>query len=328
MIALDCTFRDGGYYNDWSFGIALANRYLKAMKSSKIDAIEIGFRSPPQKNGGVFINVTDEFIEKSLGPIDFEYFGVMVNTSEMNKYLIRDIFRHADDSPMNIVRAATHFKDTDLAEEVCGEFKELGYVVGCNLMQAADKSFDEISNTSKKIESWGTVDVLYLADSLGGMNHDVVNYAFKAINDGWSGPTGFHGHNNKGQALNNSLEAVDIGVDWIDGTVLGMGRGPGNTETEYLLGELNKRGFGEFELEEIYELVLNDFLPLKRQYEWGPSLPYYLAAEYNIHPIYIQRMMSGTYTMSVILNAIFYLMDKESNSFNKDLFEEVMIWTQ
>ena len=81
MIALDCTFRDGGYYNDWSFGIALANRYLKAMKSSKIDAIEIGFRSPPQKNGGVFINVTDEFIEKSLGPIDFEYFVIMAMES-------------------------------------------------------------------------------------------------------------------------------------------------------------------------------------------------------------------------------------------------------
>ena len=73
------------------------------------------------------------------------------------------------------------------------------------------------------------------------MNHDSVNYSFKAIKEGWDGLTGFHGHNNKGTALDNSLEAIDIGVDWLDSTILGMGRGPGNTETEYLLHELNKR---------------------------------------------------------------------------------------
>ena len=42
---LDCTLRDGGYYNNWDFDGALVSNYIKAMIDSKIDIIEIGFRS-------------------------------------------------------------------------------------------------------------------------------------------------------------------------------------------------------------------------------------------------------------------------------------------
>jgi len=321
MITLDCTFRDGGYYNGWNFDIQLARDYLTVIEKSGIQAVEIGFRSPPDKQTGSFAKVTDEFIEDNLYTPDVEYFGVMINESDMNFALIKKLFKYSDKAPINLVRVATHFKDINSSEEVVKSLKDLGYYVSMQLMQAADKSFDEIKQVGKKLENWKAIDVLYLADSLGGMNHDSVNYAFKAIKEGWSGLVGFHGHNNKGQALNNSLEAVDIGVDWIDGTMMGMGRGPGNTQTEYLLSELNKRGFGEYEVEDVYQLVLNKFIPLKRKYEWGPSLLYYLTAEYNIHPTYVQKMLSENYSMDNILKAVFYLEHKETNFFNKDLFE-------
>lgn len=322
MKMLDCTLRDGGYYNNWEFDINLANLYLKVMEKSQIHALEVGFRSPPNKPAGVFAHTSDEFIENNLFRPNIEYFAVMANTSEMNSELIKQLFNYSDRSSVNLVRAATHFKDVDLGERISKDLKNLGYTVSINLMQAANKTFDEIRHASEKIESWKSVDILYLADSLGGMNHDVVNYAYKAIREGWNGPTGFHGHNNKGQSLNNSLEAVDIGVDWIDGTILGMGRGAGNTETEYLLGELNKRGFGEFKLEGVYELALTKFFSLKKHYDWGPSLPYYLAAEYDIHPIYIQKMLTSNCPMDTVLKSIFYLKNKETNFFNKNLFEE------
>jgi len=322
MIALDCTFRDGGYYPNWEFEIELANKYLSVMKEVGINAIEIGFRSPLHKQVGKFGKVTDDFIEDYLVVPDIEYFGVMVNTGDMNSNVISQLFDYADKSPINLVRAATHFKDVDLGEMVCKDLKNLGYFVTCNLMQAADKSFDEIRSAAKKISEWNAVDVLYLADSLGGMDHDTVNYAFKAIKEGWNGVTGFHGHNNKGQALSNSLEAIDIGVDWIDGTILGMGRGPGNTEIEYLLNELNKRNF-EFEVEKLYKLSLVDFKPLKLKYRWGPSLLYYLSAEYNIHPIYIQKFITEGCSMDKILKAIFYLREIDSRFFNKKIFDEL-----
>ena len=322
MIALDCTFRDGGYYNNWDFDIELANDYLVAMEKSKIDAIEIGFRSPPKKEVGRFAKTTDFFIKNYLYIPDVEYFGVMINSSEIDYNLLTKLFCYCDESPINLVRSATHFHKIDEAEIIMRHLKSLGYTTTLNLMQAANKSYDEIRNVAKKISEWNCVDILYLADSFGGMNHDVVNYAFKAIREGWKGVVGFHGHNNKGQSLNNTLEAIDIGVEWVDGTILGMGRGAGNTEIEYLLTELNKRGFGEFDLEEVYKLALDEFFSLQKMYGWGPSLPYYLAAEYSIHPIYIQKMLSNNNSADVILKAIFYLRDKKSNSFDNNLLEE------
>ena len=42
---LDCTLRDGGYYNNWNFEKKLVNKYLKAINETKIRYIELGFIS-------------------------------------------------------------------------------------------------------------------------------------------------------------------------------------------------------------------------------------------------------------------------------------------
>ena len=44
---LDCTFRDGGYYNNWKFNDFLVEQYIKALIESKVDIVEIGFRLLP-----------------------------------------------------------------------------------------------------------------------------------------------------------------------------------------------------------------------------------------------------------------------------------------
>lgn len=322
MIALDATFRDGGYYNNWEFDVDLVNEYINIMQIVKINAIEIGFRSPPKKNVGKFAKVTDFFIEDNLNIPNIDYFGVMINGADYDLDLAKKMFRWEDESPINLVRCAVHFTKVDEVKRVMEYIKGLGYTTCLNLMQAADKSYDEIRDVAAKVEMWNCIDVLYIADSLGGMDHDTVNYAFRAVREEWEGLMGFHGHNNKGLALNNTLEAVDIGVEWIDSTMMGMGRGPGNTETEYLLNEMNKRNF-EFDVDLVYELSMKHFYNMKHLYNWGPSLPYYLAAEYNIHPTYIQKMLTN-HTVISTFNAIEYLKDVESNSFNEELMKEAL----
>ena len=41
---LDCTLRDGGYYNNWEFQDGLVKNYVSKIKRSNIDVVEIGFR--------------------------------------------------------------------------------------------------------------------------------------------------------------------------------------------------------------------------------------------------------------------------------------------
>ena len=46
---LDCTLRDGGYYNNWDFDKQLVSVYLNSLEKAKINVAELGFRSGPQK---------------------------------------------------------------------------------------------------------------------------------------------------------------------------------------------------------------------------------------------------------------------------------------
>ena len=47
---LDCTLRDGGYYNNWDFESDVVDRYLRSMQAASVNAIEIGFRSLPKSS--------------------------------------------------------------------------------------------------------------------------------------------------------------------------------------------------------------------------------------------------------------------------------------
>ena len=80
---LDCTLRDGGYYNNWDFSKDLVNDYLKAISESGIKNIEIGFRSLKENklNGPNFYS-TDNYINILKIPKNINI-GVMVNVSEL-----------------------------------------------------------------------------------------------------------------------------------------------------------------------------------------------------------------------------------------------------
>ena len=41
---LDCTFRDGGYYNNWHFNITLIKKYISIMLKLDVKIVELGFR--------------------------------------------------------------------------------------------------------------------------------------------------------------------------------------------------------------------------------------------------------------------------------------------
>jgi 4-hydroxy 2-oxovalerate aldolase len=46
---LDCTCRDGGYYNLWNFKISEINKYLLSCSRAGIDIVEVGFVFPKKK---------------------------------------------------------------------------------------------------------------------------------------------------------------------------------------------------------------------------------------------------------------------------------------
>ena len=168
---IDCTLRDGGYYNNWDFPNNLVNEYLKSVSDSGIKYVELGFRSLSKKEfKGPNWYTTDSYITHLTIPKKLKL-GVMVNMSELmssnseRKKRIDILFKNKKNSKISFVRIAAHFKEFEAALETCKILQSKGYFVCINLMQISEQTKENIYFASKKSNLYKP-DVLYFADSL------------------------------------------------------------------------------------------------------------------------------------------------------------------
>ena len=331
MKILDCTLRDGGYYNEWDFDPGLVQRYLQAMSCSGVDFVELGLRNFPKEGFlGPFAYSAEAYL-KTLSLPDGVDYGVMVDAKTILSApcekldAVDTLFVDASESCVSLVRIAAHFHEVEESKEIAESLKAKGYIVGFNLMQAAGKSSDVLAGKAKEISSWSVVDVLYFADSLGNMDEQEVLRIAGALKTEWTGELGIHTHNNMARALDNSIAAMNGGVLWLDSTVTGMGRGAGNTPTESLMATLVAKGF-ELNPMPVYELVVQDFEPMQKIYGWGSSLLYFLGAQHNVHPTYIQNLLSNSHVETKeVVGAIGYLMAQDgTNKYDGKVLEAAL----
>lgn len=276
---------------------------------------------------GPYAYSRDRFLEK-LNISKNLKLGVMIDTKEVLssengiKKTIDTLLSEKSQSNINLIRFATHFSDVNSLGKIVKLTKDKGYKIAINLMQTGGKSEEQINRATKYLAQLKEIDVLYFADSLGNMREEDIIKTISLLRNNWHKDLGIHAHNNKGLALSNTLVALNNGVNWVDSTVRGMGRGAGNAETEILLSELNRIYKENYRLDEIYKLAVDDFKILNSEFNWGQSLLYSLAADNNIHPTYIQEMISDSrYNDQRILEAINFMKNIPSASFNKEFLD-------
>ncbi len=295
-LLLDCTLRDGGYYNAWDFSPALIEEYLLAMKAAQVDVVELGFRFLKNQGfKGPCAFTTDDFLETLVIPPGLKV-AVMMNGADLCTDIgcigaLERLFpRPAAETPVELVRFACHFRELPAALPAAGWLSERGYRVGFNVMQIADRSREELHELTRMVCDW-PVEVLYFADSMGSMTPQDTARIVGWLREGWEGPLGIHTHDNMGLALANTLRAQAEGVSWLDATVTGMGRGPGNARTEELAIEAEALRGRCANLVPLMALIRRHFGPMKAKHGWGTNPYYYLAGKYGIHPTYIQEML-------------------------------------
>lgn len=324
---LDCTLRDGGYYNSWDFSPELINDYLIAMQAVGVDVVELGFRSIQNKGfKGACAYTTDDFLSSLNLPTDL-IIGVMVNGSELASdkpqiEVLEALFPvPASESPVDLVRIACHVHEFEKALESVSWLRDKGYQVGFNLMQVANCSQDEVKALARMAADY-PIDALYFADSMGSMTPDQATEIINWFRSEWTGPMGIHTHDNLGLGLSNSLRAIEEGVTWIDSTVTGMGRGPGNALTEQLAIEIASLRNQSVNFVPLMTLIRKYFAPMKESYGWGTNPYYYLAGKYAIHPSYIQEMLSDSrYSEEDFLAVIEHLRVEGGKKFSLDTLD-------
>lgn len=321
---LDCTLRDGGYWNEWDFSTDLVERYLRSVAGAGIPVVEVGFRFPRDDRFlGPTAYTTDDYLSRIDLPEE-PILGVMINAKDLQTAgqgglpLVDELFDRSENSPISLVRIAANFPELEGVRPSIEKLHSLGYMVGLNLMKIThveEADLEWFGNYARDSE----IDVTYFADSFGSLRPDDLSNIVAGIREGYEGPLGCHLHDNMSLALANSIAAVEAGVSWVDGTILGMGRGPGNARTEYLAVELASRGATDVDVLPLLDVVTDDFEDLRNTYRWGTSIYYYLSATHGVHPTYIQTMTKdGRYTVEQIVGALGRLRSEGGFSFTDE----------
>jgi len=231
---LDCSFRDGGYYNNWLFKKKDINFYLDKISKTNIKYIEIGFRLINDRNSGYTAYTNDEFL-KSLKINKKLKIGIMINATDFilkNKIdfkILKSSFPNLKN--LAFIRIAFHNEDIKNVIKITKFFSKKGLKVFLNLMQIAQLSKNDLLK-SLKILNHINIEALYIADSFGSLNPQYIEKLSKLLKKHCKFKLGFHAHDNLSLAFLNAKKAIENNFEYIDSTIMGMGRGAGNLKTE------------------------------------------------------------------------------------------------
>jgi len=128
------------------------------------------------------------------------------------------------------------------------------------------------------------VRTIYLVDSFGSLYSEEIQALMRkyvAAVQGSGKQVGFHGHNNQQLAYANTIDAIVMGANWLDATVLGLGRGAGNCPLELLLGFLRNPKYRQ---RPVLACIQDHVAPLRKTMTWGYDLPYMITGQLNQHP--------------------------------------------
>ncbi len=148
----------------------------------------------------------------------------------------------AIDAGVDVVRVASHCTEADLTERHIGYSRQRGRTVYGILMMSHMAPVPTLVEEARKMQSYGA-EALVFMDSSGHYLPEDVAERVEALCAGLSIPVGFHGHNNLGMAVANSIAAVRAGATILDGTARGFGAGAGNTQLEVLVAVLHRLGY-------------------------------------------------------------------------------------
>jgi 4-hydroxy 2-oxovalerate aldolase len=283
---LDCTIRDGGLINNYQFGSDFVKTVYRAACDSGVDYVELGKK----------LAESDDYTRDKWGPWNFcdddDLRSVIDSYPTENPPAVAVMYdvgrvdvaslQPADASPVDMIRTACYVADIDKGLDLVKRTKDLGYETTLNIMAPSVAIETDLVEGLKQVNDVPELDFLYLVDSYGAFySEQVTAYVEMYRAHAPSKDLGFHAHNNQQLAFANTQQAIIDGVNLLDATVNGIGRGAGNCNLELLLNFLKNP---KFDVRPIYKAIQEAFVPLRQEIEWGYNDIYGISGTLNQHP--------------------------------------------
>jgi len=324
MRILDCTLRDGGYVNDFAFGRENIRKIILQLQNAGIDIIECGFLEDGTYDCDTSVFTTTQQIAELLPKVRNGK-SMFVAMACYGEYSLENL-TPCDGKSIEGIRVTFHYNEVDEAIEYCEQIQNLGYKVFVQPVGTSSYTDEKLLSLIKKVNALSPY-AFYLVDTLGLMQQTDVMRFFHLIDHNLAEGIrmGFHSHNNLQLSYSNCQLLSSVETDRIislDSSVYGMGRGAGNLSTELVASYLNEHKKSVYDIVPLLEIVDEIIAPIKKKFEWGYSVPYYLAAINGCHPNYASYL-SGKQTLTVKhIGAILRSIEPECRSlFDKSLAE-------
>lgn len=238
---LDCTLRDGSYEVNFSFTSKDTQYICKNLEETGIKFIEVGHGVGLGANrvmSNKAVQTDEEYMQAASQSIKKAKWG-MFCIPGVSKLEDLDL---AKSYGMNFIRIGTDFDKVSSSKEFIEKAKKFGFYVFSNFMKSTNCSNKTFKEIAKESISYGA-DSIYIVDSSGGMFPDQIKDFYFAVKEIEDISVGFHGHNNLGLANYNSIYASEIGLEFIDASLQGLGRSSGNAILESLVLALIKKNY-------------------------------------------------------------------------------------
>jgi len=321
---LDCTPRDGGYINNWHFDKKMVREIYRSVSNAGVDIFEVGFHGTSEyfdkREYGIWrFSEEKDLLEVTEG-INGAKIALMCDFGKANVGDIPD----ARDSLAQMIRIAVHKDNLKPAITFLETMKKKGYLVSLNAMAISNYTGKELQELISMVKS-SALDYFYVVDSYGSMFPDQVRSLVEPFIELKDTKVGFHPHNSLQMAFANTLEAIRCGVDIVDSTIYGMGRGAGNLPTEILISYLETLNHHKYNAVPLLNCINRYFIKMQEEEAWGYQLPYMLSGIFQCHPNYAKALIdTREYNVEDIRNAMAAVKSRDPIGFSKQILNEIV----
>ena len=290
---LDCTLRDGGYVNDWKWGFDSARSIISYLTKARVDVMEVGFlRNVEGYNPDItvcnHIEDLNKLLPENTGETMYSAMAMRSNydISKLSPYSGKGI---------EMIRITAH--DYDIAEgmDFARQVKSLGYKLSINpinIMGYSDERILWIIDQVNQIQPYQFA----IVDTFGSMKRRDLDRIVSLVDNNLdrSIRVALHLHENMALSCCLAQNFVDKHLNRpvaVDGSLMGMGRIPGNLPIELIADYLNDYTDKAYDIDYLMDAIQDHIAPIKGQAEWGYTPAYFLSARFNLHRNYAEHYL-------------------------------------
>jgi 4-hydroxy-2-oxovalerate aldolase len=238
---LDCTLRDGSYAINFQFTSEDTSRLCQSLEAVGVDWIEIGHGvglCASQRGYGESAETDVAYMKAATSVLTRSKWGMFCIPGIATLEALKEAIDHG----VGFIRIGVNLESCAAARPFVELAKKHDLFTCVNFMKSYVRPPQEFAKYAQEAEAYGA-DLIYLVDSAGGMLPEQVTSYIEAVKERTADlRLGFHGHNNLGLGVINALRAVEMGVEFIDVSLQGLGRSSGNTPSEQFVCALMRKG--------------------------------------------------------------------------------------